>query len=169
METLSRRIVFYLRHDSSAPFDNYGYGYVRVQHILDKFNITKRQLSDVIKQPKDKQILFLSTCNTYMRAGSGHSVPISLEKIAVKILSEVDVLYCCHGTTKDALSSIKDQGLSRMKRQYIHFACSKKRLRVGSEVVISYPWTWRIIWKPALSFTDLKTETWLRRETEMVL
>ena len=69
--------------------------------------------------------------------GSGHSVPISLEKIAVKILSEVDVRYCCHGTTKDALSSIKDQGLSRMKRQYIHFACSKKRLRVGSEVVIS--------------------------------
>ena len=60
--------------------------------------------------------------------GSGHSVPISLEKIAVKILSEVDVRYCCHGTTKDALLSIKDQGLSRMKRQYIHFACSKKRL-----------------------------------------
>ena len=135
MEKLSKTLVHYLRHSKTAPID--AAGYVLVQHILSMFKIDIILLEEIINQPTDKRRLFFSVCFDFIRAASGHSIAVQVSLLGTEITDYKEVRYCCHGTTEEAYQTIKKEGLSRMKRSYIHFASRKKHIKKNSTVIIS--------------------------------
>ncbi|OWF40849.1 uncharacterized protein LOC110463278 [Mizuhopecten yessoensis] len=135
MESLSRAMVHYLRHDPNAPLDDAAS--VSVNHILEIFNINRDTLDTIINLPTDKQRLFLSPCHNFIRAASGHSNPVRLHLLGSPITNPSSVKNGTHGTSKKALPIIQKEGLQKMNRQYIHFAKNKTCLKKGSDVIIT--------------------------------
>ncbi|XP_060077369.1 probable RNA 2'-phosphotransferase [Ylistrum balloti] len=136
METLSRRLVAYLRHDPTAPRDSAGY--VPLDHLANYCRVTRPLLLQVVSSPTSKQRLFLSPCGEKLRAGAGHSVTdVNLEDLATPVTDSQGVQYCRHATTAEAWSIIRKEGLRVMSRRYVHFADRPAALRPHCKVVIS--------------------------------
>ncbi|XP_033741834.1 probable RNA 2'-phosphotransferase [Pecten maximus] len=135
MESLSRAMVHYLRHNPNAPLDDAAY--TSVNHIFEIFNINRCTLDNIINLPTDKQRLFLSPCHNFIRAASGHSRPVQLHLLGSPITSPSSVKYCTHGTTRKSLTLIEKEGLQKMRRHYIHFAKNKTSVKKGSDVIIT--------------------------------
>jgi 2'-phosphotransferase len=115
------REILNLQH---AKFRGYDLDEVRaVVETNDKqrFKLEERPASDYGLSPlSEKNAVVLC-----IRANQGHSIPIVdpnflLEKLSSAELAAMPVIV--HGTYKAAWGSIRNQGLSRMNRNHIHFA-----------------------------------------------
>ncbi|XP_060084634.1 probable RNA 2'-phosphotransferase [Ylistrum balloti] len=136
MESLSRRLVYYLRHDPAAPRDSAGY--VTLQHLSEYFHLTRPTLNSIVDLPADKKRLFLSPCGEKMRAGAGHSVTdVNIDHLAELVTDAATVTYCRHATTIESWNRIREKGLRPMSRRYVHFAHQPSSLRQHREVVLS--------------------------------
>eukprot|EP01126_Amoeba_proteus_P013904 TRINITY_DN15996_c0_g1_i9.p1 TRINITY_DN15996_c0_g1~~TRINITY_DN15996_c0_g1_i9.p1 ORF type:complete len:183 (-),score=31.71 TRINITY_DN15996_c0_g1_i9:149-697(-) len=123
-------------------------GWAKVDDILrhkqlQKYHVTLAELRYVVEH-NDKQRFSLSQEGGIwkIRANQGHSLK-DVEVAMVRIQDASEIPCAIHGTTSSAWSIIRDEGLSRMNRQHIHFAigdCSSSEvvsgMRKSSEVLI---------------------------------
>lgn len=139
---LSRFLSKVLRHQAAEMgLDISSDGYVLVSDLLNLqfLKSSKTSVEDVkrVVENNDKKRYTLSVINDklYIRANQGHSIKV--EDLELKPLVSIDDFpngIAVHGTTKRAwLNGIKDQGLSRMKRNHIHMASGLN----GADGVIS--------------------------------
>jgi len=106
-------------------------GWIKIDDFLkaaQKHGTTiSRDMLDEVVYTNDKKRFAFSPDGLSIRANQGHSIDIDLE-----LTPQVppDLLY--HGTAKQFLSSIKNEGLRKMGRQYVHLSASKSTaFRVG--------------------------------------
>jgi putative RNA 2'-phosphotransferase len=107
-------------------------GWVSVNTLLEAlnrkgFSVTQAELEEVVEL-NDKQRFAFDHNQENIRASQGHSVPVELGLVALK---PPEILF--HGTNQNAISSILESGLSRMKRHHVHLSADTQTAhRVGS-------------------------------------
>ena len=135
---LSKSLAWLLRHNAeSEGFTFLEGGYLPVEDVLRHRRFTGFTITDVeeVVRDNDKQrfaIMVGDDGRLLIRANQGHSisnVTVELEEIT----SADEVTKVIHGTNFKAWNEIQKTGLSRMKRNHIHFAAGEP----GSEGVIS--------------------------------
>ena len=135
---LSKSLAWLLRHNAeSEGFTFLEGGYLPVEDVLGHRRFTGFTVSDVeeVVRDNDKQRFAITVGDDgklLIRANQGHSisnVTVEMEEI----ISVDEVTKVIHGTNFKAWNEIQKTGLSRMKRNHIHFAAGEP----GSEGVIS--------------------------------
>lgn len=114
---IGKQISYLLRHNpEDLVMDKHGY--VNVESLLKKVGISQQDL-DYIVDTNDKKRLAYDESHKKIRASQGHSIKVDV----VKSERPPKVLY--HGTTEENYESIKKNGLSKMKRLYVHLTDDK--------------------------------------------
>lgn len=135
---LSKSLAWLLRHNAeSEGFTFLEGGYLPVEEVLRHRRFTGFTVTDVeeVVRDNDKQrfaIMAGDDGKLLIRANQGHSisnVTVEMEEIT----APDEATKVIHGTNFKAWSEIQKTGLSRMKRNHIHFAAGEP----GSEGVIS--------------------------------
>ena len=135
---LSKSLAWLLRHNAeSEGFTFLEGGYLPVEEVLKHRRFAGFTLADVeeVVRDNDKQRFAVTVGEDgrlLIRANQGHSisnVSVDMEEIT----SPDEATKVIHGTNFKAWNEIKKKGLSRMKRNHIHFAAGEP----GSEGVIS--------------------------------
>ena len=119
LERKSKTLSYLLRHN---PEDLYmdSNGWVSVDDILKKLNMTIDDLKEVVKN-NDKKRFGFNEDITKIRANQGHSISVDVE---LKEVEPPKFLY--HGTSPSYVKEIiKSGGLSKMKRQHVHLSADK--------------------------------------------
>lgn len=122
MVNTSKFISLILRHKPDIigiTLDEHGWA--NVDELLTGLNkaghiVCMKDLEDIVSTD-NKQRYSFNGDKTLIRANQGHSINVDVE------LQEVEppsILY--HGTTKDVLESIYEQGIKPMSRLYVHLS-----------------------------------------------
>nr|XP_061793063.1 tRNA 2'-phosphotransferase 1-like [Nerophis lumbriciformis] len=127
---LSKSLSYALRHGANQMgLQLHSDGYVFVEDILAHPQFRSYKLEDIerVVAQNDKQRFKLSphpeNCRLQIRANQGHTVQLTdLELKPVLVGSPDCPVEAVHGTYMRNWSSIKQQGLSRMRRMHIHLA-----------------------------------------------
>ncbi len=107
-------------------------GWANVTELIIQCNKHNKQLDldllNVVVETNDKKRFAFNEDKSKIRASQGHSIVVELN------LNEVepsDFLY--HGTVAVSIDSIKEKGLQKMSRQYVHLSKDKETaVKVGS-------------------------------------
>lgn len=128
---LSKKLSYVLRHKAvNMGFNIDEAGYILLDEILNHIqfkNCTFNQIKNIVDNC-DKQRFSLIKRNDkyYIRANQGHTIrTISDDNLLTKITNPRQIPICIHGTYNKYLPSILRNGLSRMSRNHIHFACGE--------------------------------------------
>lgn len=120
--SLGRFISLVLRHEPSAAgivLD--AEGWADVDELIHGICNTGRKLDmetlERIVRENNKQRYSFNEDKTKIRANQGHSINVVIN---MKIMSPPEVLY--HGTSEAFIESIKEKGISKMSRQYVHLS-----------------------------------------------
>lgn len=113
----SRFLTKLLRHDPQDLVIN-EFGYIQVEQLLLKLNITKGQLIEIV-DTNNKQRFEFNIDKTLIRATQGHSINVNVDMSLVK-LNDIERLY--HGTSDKFIIDIKKQGLKPMSRLHVHLS-----------------------------------------------
>ena len=116
----SKTLSYLLRHNpEDLAMDSNGWVYV--DDVLKKLNMTFDDLKEVVKT-NDKKRFGFNEDETKIRANQGHSIDVDVE------LKEVEPpKYLYHGTSPTFIKEIlKSGGLSKMKRQHVHLSKDKE-------------------------------------------
>ena len=117
MKEISRKISYLLRHNpEDLEMDKHGY--VRVEDLLEKLQITQEELDHIVAN-NDKKRFGYSPEKHLIRANQGHSAKLGL-KIEFKEVQFPKTYY--HGTQMLSMNSIEKHGLKPMKRAYVHLS-----------------------------------------------
>ncbi len=92
------------------------HGWADVAHVLKGVGISMTELEEIVATDEKQRYRF-SEDKTRIRANQGHSVPVDLE---LEEQEPPEFLY--HGTVGTFLASIREQGLQRQSRQYVHLS-----------------------------------------------
>ncbi|KAL7590687.1 hypothetical protein Lser_V15G38847 [Lactuca serriola] len=119
-------------------------GYVKVQDLLRlnmktsaNIPITSHTFNDIKEavrlDNKQRFSLLEENGELLVRANQGHTLMLVETKSLLKpILSSEEYSVCIHGTYKEKLNSILENGLKRMKRLHVHFSFG---LPIDNEVI----------------------------------
>lgn len=92
-------------------------GYVYVNQLIKALKITRSELEHIVESNNKSRFAF-SKNGIKIRAVQGHSFDVDLN---LKELESSDIpLFLFHGTSPDATSKIKEEGLKPMSRQHVH-------------------------------------------------
>lgn len=123
----SRKFSYLLRHgakEEGLHMDEGGW--IRVDDILkrpDYQKYTVDQVKELVEKcPKQRFALKEDDEVLYIRATQGHSIEVEESQLLEEITSESKVHSVVHGTFHKHWEAIQEKGLSRMKRQHIHFS-----------------------------------------------
>ncbi|EZA49394.1 tRNA 2'-phosphotransferase, partial [Ooceraea biroi] len=121
---LSKRLSYLLRHGAVREGLNIKpNGFVSVDELLNK-SLRHYTIDDIkrVVNNNDKQRFALNIANGVLeiKANQGHSIS-GIAELSLKIIDRVE-FDIIHGTYLKCWSRIKAEGLSRMKRNHIHFA-----------------------------------------------
>lgn len=117
----SRQISYLLRHNpEDLEMDKEGY--VRVNDLLFKLDITLDTLNSIIEN-NDKKRFAYSEDGVYIRASQGHSGKLNLD-IKYKEIKFPTTYY--HGTVDFNTQSIMKVGLTSQKRSHVHLSTNVK-------------------------------------------
>lgn len=114
---ISRFLSLILRHQPEAigiALD--AHGWADVAHVLEGVKITMAELEEIVSSDEKGRYRF-NEDKTRIRANQGHSVSVDLE---LEPAEPPEFLY--HGTVGKFLASIREQGLQRQSRQYVHLS-----------------------------------------------
>ena len=91
------------------------------------FSVDMKKLEEIISI-NEKQRFALNDTKDRIRANQGHSVEIDL---GLSPTEPPQILY--HGTSQNAISSIKEQGITKQNRQHVHLSAQiETAINVGS-------------------------------------
>jgi putative RNA 2'-phosphotransferase len=139
---ISKFLSLVLRHKPSAiGIELDAAGWVNITELVEKvcksgLKLTAERIRQVVAV-SDKQRFTISEDGLQIRANQGHSIPVDLG------LEEAEPpLLLYHGTSSHNLASIRQQGLIKGKRQYVHLSRDKETAtmvgkRYGKPVVLS--------------------------------
>lgn len=120
---ISKKLSYLLRHAAVEKGLNIRPdGFIPVQEILKQASgCTVEDIKRIVAN-NDKQRFTLSTFDDVLmiKANQGHTIS-QIDSLNLKLLADVD-FDIVHGTYYTCYEKIKLQGLSRMKRNHIHFA-----------------------------------------------
>jgi len=96
-------------------------GWVSVEDLLkgceqQGITINEEELSEIVAT-NEKKRFSLSEDKKKIRANYGHSLPLKLDLVPKQ---PPDILY--HGTTRQNMETIRQQGLKRMQRTHVHLS-----------------------------------------------
>ena len=116
----SKTLSYLLRHNPE-DLDMDKNGWVMVDDVLKKLNITFKELEEIVETNDKKRFSFDDTL-TKIRANQGHSIDVDVE---LKEVEPPEYLY--HGTAPSYVHEIlKSGGLSKMKRNHVHLSSDEK-------------------------------------------
>jgi putative RNA 2'-phosphotransferase len=98
-----------------------------------KFNLEQLQY---VVETNDKKRFQFSDDNKKIRASQGHSIDVELN---LKATTPPEILY--HGTVEKFIENIKQTGLQKMNRQYVHLSkdtetATKVAMRRGKPILL---------------------------------
>ena len=114
-------------------------GWADVKELIEKVKLSERYidmeiLERIVRENNKKRYSF-NEDKTKIRASQGHSIEVELN---LKKMTPPKILY--HGTATRFLESIKEKGILKMNRQYVHLSMDIETARnVGQrhgEVII---------------------------------
>jgi putative RNA 2'-phosphotransferase len=119
---LSKFLSFILRHKPEVigiSLDSHGWADVDavIKGIKTRFPFFSFTLLKEVVEKNNKNRFTLNEDQTKIRANQGHSREVNLDLEAIK---PPDYLY--HGTAKRFLGSIKQKGLVKQNRQFVHLS-----------------------------------------------
>lgn len=131
-EKLSKTMAFALRHDPSAfQLTMNSAGWVSIHELAAALSvalhelITVEQIAQVVAVDGKKRY---AVSEGQVRASQGHSFPVDLGLVP---LAPPVSLY--HGTVREAIASIFEQGLISQEREYVHLSASiETAMQVGA-------------------------------------
>jgi len=134
---ISKLLSFILRHDPASHgivLDEHGYA--NVEELLNKIHLDIDTLILVVKN-NDKQRFSFNEDETLIRANQGHSIAVDLQ---LEPVEPPDTLY--HGTVGRFINPIREQGLIKGNRQYVHLSAdimtaNKVGQRRGAAVILT--------------------------------
>ena len=129
-----KKLSYLLRHDKSYAFDEHGWR--EVSDLVANHGFTVEELSEIVAT-NNKQRYEFSEDMTSIRARQGHSIQVDVE---LEEAIPPDILY--HGTSKEFVGSIMDQGILKGKRLYVHLSttvemATKVGARHGEPVILA--------------------------------
>lgn len=126
LRMIGKKIAYILRHNpGSIKMDTEGY--VNVSELLSVLGVNKSVLDEVVKTD-DKGRYSYDESGQKIRANQGHS--IDFVNITFKEIKPPKYLY--HGTSPKFVELIKQKGLLKMNRLYVHLSDNKETAqRVG--------------------------------------
>ena len=139
---LGKFLSLVLRHNPQAAgitLDEHGWA--DVQELLAGVQHSGRQIDietlERIVRENNKQRYSFNADHTKIRANQGHSLQVDVELTAVK-----PPRYLYHGTAARFLSTIRQEGIRKMSRQYVHLSSDFQTAievgrRHGSPVVLT--------------------------------
>lgn len=117
---LSKRLSYLLRHNPEN-LDMDTYGWVSVDEILNKLDVTFVILDEIVKDDDKNRYSFNETKNK-IRANQGHTIDVDLG-----LKETIPLKYLYHGTSPIYYKDIiKSGGLSKMKRNHVHLSKDKE-------------------------------------------
>ena len=121
----SKSLAFLLRHDNTYVF--YEHGYREVRDLVANHGFTLDELREIVKTDDKGRYEFLDEQQLFIRARYGHSV-----KVDVELPDAVPPAVLYHGTAKRFVDSIRQQGIKKMRRLYVHLSEKEEdALKVG--------------------------------------
>lgn len=119
---LGRFLSLVLRHNPDAAGISLDeHGWADVQELLAGVRLSGRQINmetlERIVRENNKQRYSFNTDHTKIRANQGHSLQVDVELTAMK-----PPHYLYHGTSVRFLPAIRQEGIKKMNRQYVHLA-----------------------------------------------
>ena len=141
-EKLGKFLSLVLRHNPQAAgitLDEHGWA--DVQELLDGVRHSGRQIDietlERIVRENNKQRYSFNADHTKIRANQGHSLRVDVELTEAK-----PPRYLYHGTARRSLSAIRQEGIRKMSRQYVHLSSDFQTAievgrRHGSPVVLT--------------------------------
>ena len=119
---LGKFLSLVLRHDPKAAgitLDEHGWA--DVQELLTGVRRSGREIDietlERIVRENSKQRYSFNADHTKIRANQGHSLQVDVELTAVK-----PPRYLYHGTAARFLPAIRQEGIRKMSRQYVHLS-----------------------------------------------
>ena len=109
-----KHLSFLLRHDTEYKFDEHGYR--EVSDLIKNHGFTKNELIEIV-ETNDKQRYEFDNTKNKIRARQGHSISINVD---LKEMLPPAQLY--HGTATRFLSSIKNEGIKKMSRNFVQLS-----------------------------------------------
>ena len=112
----SKKLSYLLRHNpEDLEMDKNGW--VKIDDILNKLNISILELEKIVDTNDKKRFSFDETL-TYIRANQGHSLDVDVELKETK-----PPKYLYHGTSPNFIKDIiKSGGINKMSRQHVHLS-----------------------------------------------
>jgi putative RNA 2'-phosphotransferase len=126
---ISKLLSLVLRHQpGKIGLTLDAHGWADVDELLSKANqhgvaLTRPLLNEVVEQ-NDKQRFAFSADATRIRANQGHSIKIDL---GLEPIAPSEYLY--HGTATRFLASIRQKGLLRGRRDFVHLSSDEATAR----------------------------------------
>ena len=114
-------LAFLLRHDTEYQFDEHGWR--EVSDLIKNQGYTMKEIEEIV-ETNNKQRYEFSNDKKKIRARQGHSIPVDVE---LKEATPPDVLY--HGTAKNFVGSIWENGIKKMSRLYVHLSDDEETAR----------------------------------------
>ena len=119
---LSKFLSFVLRHKPETldlKIDKKGW--VDLDELLEKMaaagKAASREEIEMVVNTNDKQRFMIDAKTNKIRANQGHSIKVKLE-----LQERIPPAVLYHGTAFKHLRGIKEKGLQKMKRQYVHLS-----------------------------------------------
>lgn len=121
-ENMGRFISLILRHHpETVGIQLDAHGWANVDELLHGINVSGRKIDmkmlERIVQNNNKKRYSFNEDKTKIRANQGHSIKVDVEMQEIIPPNE---LY--HGTADRFMDSIKEKGILKMSRQYVHLS-----------------------------------------------
>lgn len=122
LEKASIQLSYMLRHSKDPLYVDLDGGWASVDRVLEVLRgrypqMERAHIEQIVARDKKGRYAF-DTTGTKIRANQGHSIPGV--KVEMESPEPPAVLY--HGTAERFLSSIMEQGLKPMTRQFVHLS-----------------------------------------------
>ncbi len=138
---ISKILSLLLRHNpEKAGITLDKNGWTDVGELIGKFSvkffpIDLEMLTEVVEKDNKKRYSF-NTDQTKIRANQGHSIPVDL---GLEPVMPPEILF--HGTVPRFIPSIRENGLRKGSRQYVHLSKDKETavhvgIRRGKPVIL---------------------------------
>jgi len=126
---ISKTLSYLLRHGAwKEGLEMREDGFVKILDILQtrsisQLGVTEDDINRIVdNDEKQRYKVKMILDDEYIRANQGHTLEIQVEMKKVYDIEDIPTGVAIHGTYFEAIESIMRTGLSRMKRQHIHFA-----------------------------------------------